>query len=543
MSEIAYGIYGRKSSESDERQIQSLDDQSNICTKLAAVSGLRVIKKFEEAKSAKEPGKRLQFLAMIDALKSGEIQGIVCWKLDRLSRNPDEAGLIIGMLQRGEIKHIKTSERDYFSADNTIIPYMEFGIANQAIRDLSTNVKRGLNSKVEKGWRPGIAPQGYKNTKFAERGSNLILKDEERFPLIRKAWDLMLTGVYSIDEILDKLNNEWGYRTRVGKKRGGVALSRSSLYLIFSNPFYAGFIAYKGSTEIGKHDAMVSIEEFDKVQFLLGKAGKPRPTRYAYAYNGLVRCGECGGFVSATFKEKILKTTGELKTYTLYYCTGARRGQVCSQTYTNGDLIDEQIERKLVGITITPTLYDWALRVLAENSDIETNADTKIKETSQKALEDAQRQLEVLTGLRLREIIEDEEFQVRRGALKSDIARLSAQAIEAEKKEADWVELTAETFRFSLYAHAAFLEGDPKVKREILSTLGLNCTIKDQVLSIEAFPWLIEMEERVPSLLSQLDAFEPALHGSGKREKTAFAVLNPLMRGRRDLNSQPPACT
>lgn len=56
-----------------------------------------------------------------------------------------------------------------------------------------------------------------------------ILKDPERFPLIRKAWDWMLTGNYVPSQILDKLNNEWGFRTRKWKKYGDKPMSRSTI--------------------------------------------------------------------------------------------------------------------------------------------------------------------------------------------------------------------------------------------------------------------------------------------------------------------------
>ena len=72
-------------------------------------------------------------------------------KLDRLARNPDEAGMIIGMLQRNEIKHTKTQEKDYLPADNSLLSYLEFGMANQYIRDLGSNVKRGLHEKTRRG--------------------------------------------------------------------------------------------------------------------------------------------------------------------------------------------------------------------------------------------------------------------------------------------------------------------------------------------------------------------------------------------------------
>ena len=65
-------------------------------------------------------------------------------------------------------------------------------------------------------------------------------------------------------------------RTRKWKKGayGGKPISTSGIYKIFSNIFYAGIIDYGGVHHQGKHDAMITLEEYDRVQMLLGRKGK-----------------------------------------------------------------------------------------------------------------------------------------------------------------------------------------------------------------------------------------------------------------------------
>ena len=62
-----------------------------------------------------------------------------------------------------------------------------------------------------------------------------ILKDPDYFPLIRKMWNLMLTGNYTPPQILNIVNDKWEYRTRKTKRIGGNPLSRSGIYRIFTN--------------------------------------------------------------------------------------------------------------------------------------------------------------------------------------------------------------------------------------------------------------------------------------------------------------------
>ena len=541
---IKYFIYARKSSESDERQVQSIDDQVLIMDGIRKSYGFTIVDTITESKSAKEPHGRPEFEKMIGRIERGEAQGILVWKIDRLSRNPIDSATVQWLLQKEVIASIRTPDREYRPEDNVLLLSVESGMANQYIRDLSKNVKRGLKSKLDKGWMPGTAPLGYLNTKTEIRGENYILQDPDRFPLIRKAWDIMLTGNMTPPQILEKLNNEWGFRTRGWKKRGGKPMSRSTIYRIFTNQFYAGIIPYKGLYAIGKHDPMITLEEFDRVQLILGRDGKPRQNRYTYAYTGIINCGECGGFVSATFKEKLIRKTSKSKTYSLYYCTCARRiGKRCSQRhYTNVDLMEEQIEREIESLTIMPEFRDWAIKIIAEKRAEEMGNQTTIFNTQQKAVDDAQRQLDNLTKLRLRELIEDDEYLRERTRLKNEIVTMKTKLNATNKNEDDWLALTEQTFDFALYAHKAFLFGSIQTKREILSTIvGLNCTMKDHILNIKAVEWLIPIKETYPSIEAKIKAFEPGEYGSVEWEKAAFAAFSPQVRGRWDLNPQPPA--
>ena len=324
---IRYFLYARKSSESEDRQVQSIQDQIDNLTRLAHDLGLKIIEVLEEAKSAKSPGNRPVFSAMLERIEDGEADGILCWQINRLSRNPIDSGRIQWLLQQGVIKSIQTVNREYRPDDNALLLSVESGSANQYILDLKKGVKRGLRSKLNKGWMPATAPLGYLNTKTEARGENYIIKDPDRFPLIRKAWDLILTGTYTPEQILDTLNNEWGFKTRTWKRKGGKPMSRSTIYRIFTDPFYAGLFWYNGQLYEGKHPTMITLQEFDYVQVLLGRKGRPRPKRHHYAYTGAFTCGQCGGSISATFKEKILKSTNQLKQYTLYYCINARKNK------------------------------------------------------------------------------------------------------------------------------------------------------------------------------------------------------------------------
>jgi site-specific DNA recombinase len=531
-AKLKYLIYARKSSESDEKQIQSIGDQIEICKSLSNDYKLKVVDILFEAKSAKEPGNRPKFLDLINRIKAGEANGVICWKIDRLSRNPIDSAEIQWLLQQEIIKSIQTPGREYISEDNVLIFSVESSMANQFIRDLSKNVKRGLKSKIDKGWRPGVAPLGWLNTKIEARGENYIVKDQERFPLLRKCWDLMLTGNYVPTEILDKLNNEWGFRTRKGKIRGGKPMSRSTIYHMFTNPFFAGLIEKESGWEKGEHEPMVTLEEFDKVQTLLGRDGKPRPNRYKYSYTGLIRCGECGGVISATFKEKVLKSAGELKQYSLYYCVCSRnKRKPCSQKgYVNSEIIEEQIDQELAKLTILPEFKDWALEILSERNENEVEKRQKVYQSQQKTLRDLRKQLDNLTQALVKELVDEDSYKREKARIQKEIAKIEQSIKETENNQDNWIEMTEGVFDFTCHAREHFINGSVEDKKTILSKIGVNCTLKDKKLSIDKHPWLVAIEKTYPELEKEFLLCELDKKPYNKRQKEAFDLLRPNMR-------------
>ena len=253
---MKYFLYARKSSESEDRQIQSIEDQINRLKKLSNDLGLNIKKIYTEAKSAKKPNNRPIFNEMIKAVEDGKANGILCWQINRLSRNPIDSGQISWLLQKGVLKGIQTIDRQYLPEDNVLLFSVESGVANQFILDLSKNVKRGIQSKLEKGWRPGMAAVGYLN----DLSNHTIIKDPERFNLIRKTWDYILTGSYTVSQILNKLNNEWGFRSLKRKNSGDKPLAMSGLYKVFTNLFYAGIIVHNNEQYKGRHKPMITLE-------------------------------------------------------------------------------------------------------------------------------------------------------------------------------------------------------------------------------------------------------------------------------------------
>lgn len=335
---MKYLLYCRKSTDSEDRQMLSLDSQEKELLDLAEYQGLKVSKVLRESQSAKAEGRPV-FDALLRELQSGKADAILCWKLDRLARNMADAGRVIDMLQRGVIKEIKTHDATHLPTDNVLMLAVQLGMANQYIRDLSENVKRGNRTKLEQGGWPNKAPFGYRNDPITK---GLVIHDNERALIIR-AFDLFATGHYALNEVRRMLNTE-GFRTA-----SGTELNKSLIERIIKNPFYMGVMLSHGKYYVGTHEPIVSKALYDQAQAVLNGTTRPKSQTLSFPLRGILRCATCTCQYTASLK----------KGHTYYYCTngkgscGAHARYLRSEPATNlvADALEKvRIDRNLIEI-------------------------------------------------------------------------------------------------------------------------------------------------------------------------------------------------
>src|SRR5262249_51347072 len=143
---------------------------------------------------------------------------------------------------------------------------MAFVQSKYYVDQLSQNVRRGNRTKREKGWLPNMAPTGYLNVERDRE--KIIVSDRDRFSIVKKLWDLCLTGAYSVPELVD-VASSMGLRTRNRRRCGGGPITKSALHRLFTNPFYAGYIVHQGTWHQGRHEAMITLDEFRRAGALL----------------------------------------------------------------------------------------------------------------------------------------------------------------------------------------------------------------------------------------------------------------------------------
>jgi DNA invertase Pin-like site-specific DNA recombinase len=330
VQKIKYVLYARKSTESEERQVLSIDSQVKEMLELAERDGLEVVEIRRESHSAKESGQRPVYKEILEDVRRGRFNGILTWAPDRLSRNAGDLGSIVDLMDQQLLMEIRTYGQQFKNSPNE--KFLLMILCSQAKLEndnKSINVKRGLRTRVEMGLWPGPAPTGYMKEKRMDRKCETLL-DPERAPIIKKVFEKVAYEHWSGRKLYNWLKFDLNLRTATGKKH----LSLGNIYKILDNTFYYGVFEYprkSGNWYTGKHEPIVTKELFDLVQAQI-KSNVLRVENKEFAFTKMMLCGLCGSGISADEKFKKLKNGGVAR-YVYYGCTKAR-GVDCKCGYT-----------------------------------------------------------------------------------------------------------------------------------------------------------------------------------------------------------------
>ncbi len=551
---LRYIAYVRKSEERKERQELSHKAQWRMIKE--QFPDLNIIDWVEESKSAFKPGRDLFDKQVMDRIKNGEAEGIVAYHPNRLSRNEIDSADITYSL-RGPLKDLRFCNYNFENTAEGIM--MLQMIMNQSQYESSKqgrDVKRGMKEKALDGERPGQVALGFiKTPVLNERGEMIRGKDKkpvtetkpdpERYDLVKKMWATLLSGTMSAAEVGKIASSDWGLVTRTTAKVVGGPLYPSMVYKIFNNPFYAGYIPHNGELYKGSHFefAMITLEEFDYVQRLLGSKGKPRTGVNPYAFTGLIKCGTCGCSIVAKTNVKFNKGKGEYKTYVHYYCTRKSIKRPCNQNkYTSIDAIEKEIDEELAKYSIIPEFRDLAIKILRRKVKQDTKDRTSIYDSLQKARNQKQAQLDKLLDLLTREVIDEESYKKQNKALLIERDGIDDKLRHKEKLSDEQMELTEKAFHFATYSRTQFNETkDLNVKRDILKTLGESLTLNNGKLTIVPNEWLVPIRDNYPSLEKRFMRVGTKKKAHSKELEQALEPIIESWRASGDLNPGHPA--
>lgn len=527
-SQMKAAIYCRKSSEGAERQVLSLEQQLEHNMKMLEGSEDKLVKIYKEAKSAKEPGRRVHFQQLIDDVRNGKIDVIYCWRVNRLSRNLPEGAELQHLLQKGVLKRIVTSEKTFYPEDNILHMLVEMGMAAQYSIDLGKDVKRGMQKKVDMGWKPGPVPVGYISDYDGDKGLRIIHKDPERFDIVKRCWRLLLDERKSVAEIHKIATEQWGLTKRRGKGKGTKQIGVSTFYQLFKNEFYAGYFSWNEEIHEGKHEPMVTFEEFMEAERIISGTQSPRPKVNENPYAGIVQCGECGGQIIMELKRKYVVSEDRYKEYRYYRCSKRKRHTKCLQkSRLTQDQFEPQLAKVAYAASIPEELVQWSLRKLRLSQE-------DIKEQQRKELSNLHKRHETVNKKRS-ELVDrqlDEETRIPEDLYQEKLKEftkrgedIQALIADFEKNAEQWSLDIIDAVTFTEELRSRFDTGGMEEKLEILLRLGQRIELKDGSLSYTLKEPYATLSKGREELEEEFSRFEPL---SAVLEKAKEGIRNKI---------------
>jgi DNA invertase Pin-like site-specific DNA recombinase len=432
----------------------------------AAKEKLEIVASFQEAKTAKEPG-RTKFAEMLQKIEKGKAEGILSWHPDRLARNSVDGGKIIHMIDRSLIKSLKFPTFWFEPTPQGLFMLnIAFGQSKYFVDNLRENTKRGLRQKIRNGVWPGWAPVGYLNN----LKTKMIDIDPEKAPKVRKLFELYATGNHTFHSLAN-----WCKENKL-KGNLGKDISTSNVPIILQNIFYTGLMKYKGEIFEGKHKPLISKKLFDRVQEVLKQRGRIQEIKkHNFVFLGLMRCASCGASITAEIQ----------KGHNYYRCT-KKKGLCQEKHYLREDVLIEQIKSFLQKVSLS---NQDTKKVLAELEKDELRAKEQAKITVQNLKEELSqidKKLEKLMDVYLAEVISTEEYTGRKQKILTRKLEIQEKIRDFEQKGLSWLEPAREFVLKLNYTEKLLASENYAEMATFLKNIGSNHILQNRQLIFSA---------------------------------------------------------
>ena len=270
---LVCAIYTRKSSEEGlEQSFNSLDAQREASE---AFILSQKAQGWKAAKAAYDDGgfsggtlQRPALQRLVADVASGQVQIVVVYKVDRLTRSLADFAKLVELFDRHGVSFVSVTQQFNTTSSmgrltlNVLLSFAQFEreVTGERIRDkIAASKRKGL-------WMGGIAPVGYRPHE------RTLAVDEPQAERVREMYRLYLALGYVSRLRAEVERRAWRTPIRTTQRAGAAGdrpFTRGHLYRILGNPIYAGRITHKGQVFAGNHPAIVDEELWQAVQALL----------------------------------------------------------------------------------------------------------------------------------------------------------------------------------------------------------------------------------------------------------------------------------
>ncbi len=305
----------------------SIPAQREAGERKATELGAKVVNEFvEPGRTATTIDKRPVFQEMIAWVRAQkDIDYIVVYHFNRIFRNSIDAAITKRELSKMGVRIVSTVLDMGETPESQMVETIIHAVDQYQSQASGADIAYKMGQKVKNGGSVGKAKIGYLNVRehIGGREIRTVALDEERAPLVLKAFELYATGDYTGEQVHQAVTAA-GLTSRATKRTPEQPISLNTLYEMLQDRYYVGYVTYKGDEYEGRHPAIVTPDLFERVQRVLAlrHGGGTRERQHHHYLKGAIWCARCGRrFV-------IQKAHGNGGTYYYFFCVGRSKGHL-----------------------------------------------------------------------------------------------------------------------------------------------------------------------------------------------------------------------
>ncbi len=394
--------YTRVSSFMQVEDGNSLEDQAARIARVVEEHGWELVEVFADPARSGRNEQRPQLARLLRAVRKNQVDVVVIDRIDRLSRHLFGLLSTVQYLKAHGVRLVSLRESiDFTTPWGRLVMYVLGALAEFYVAALSEEIRLSRLQQARNGYLTGGYRFGYCNGRCADctdpngPGYCPLAGGRNRgtegprvpHPIEAEAVQLMFawyaTGEYSDDDIAKRLNREIfvlpdGAEVRFRTKGlpgayAPQAFDKDAIQAFLTNAVYAGYVTYAGSDEHGnrrrkpvewfdgKHEALVSLELFRKVQ-TIRQNRYHRSTTLAnpariYPLTGVLYCA-----TQHSPLRGISSNGGASRYYVDRLCQQRLAKQEWHQPNLRADWIEQQIQDLVTRIRLPAA---WRERILA----------------------------------------------------------------------------------------------------------------------------------------------------------------------------------
>ena len=415
-------IYYRVSTEDQAQNGVSLEQQKKACLEYALNHDIEIVKLFhDDGVSAKTVNRKgLQDLLAYCAKNYKNLDSVIVYKIDRLSRNVKDYATILMALEESKIKFISATETVDKTPSGKLIGTIMASFAQFDNDVRSERVSSCMLEKIKQGIWCYKAPLGYLNSRD-EQNRAIITIDKPRAEIIKMAFDKFSTGAYQMEEIR-KIMIKVGFKSWKNKE-----LSNQTLFKILMDKFYLGIMTVKGQEYPGTQEAIINEQTFYKCQKLIKNGNKGDNISTArvnetFPLRHFILCPHCGRPLTACMSKS---KSGKL--YPFYKCYNKDCHGLKS---VSKDKLEGEFMSFLRKITPDKKSLDGFRKVLLDVSREMTGKQKNNYKINQDRLAHFQTEKAKLIEMKKKDLLDDEDFKNEMEKVKNNISDIQATACD-----------------------------------------------------------------------------------------------------------------